>query len=87
MVQVRVTPRASRSAIIELRDQRLIVKLNAPPADGAANTELIKLIAKASSTPKSRISLLRGHKAREKALAIVDGDLAKISAALLASCQ
>ncbi|MBJ7347742.1 MAG: DUF167 domain-containing protein [Thermoleophilaceae bacterium] len=83
VVQIRVTPRASQSAIVELRPPHLIVRLNAPPADGAANKELIKLIAKASNNPKSKVTLIRGHKAREKTVAIADAELGIVSAALL----
>jgi uncharacterized protein (TIGR00251 family) len=46
----------------------LLVKLNAPPVDGKANTELISFLAKAFGCPKGQITLLRGTSSRQKAL-------------------
>jgi uncharacterized protein YggU (UPF0235/DUF167 family) len=46
----------------------LLVKLNAPPVDGKANTELISFLAKALACPKGQITLLRGTSSRQKAL-------------------
>jgi uncharacterized protein (TIGR00251 family) len=55
-IDVRVIPRASRSEVVGLHDGALKVRLAAPPVDGAANAELIKLLAKKFGVAKSEVS-------------------------------
>ena len=50
-LDIRVIPRAGRSGFAGLRDGALIVKLAAAPVDGAANDELIALLAKTLRVP------------------------------------
>lgn len=64
--RVRVTPRASRDAVLDVREGILRVALSAPPVDGAANSALIKLLAKALGVSKSRVQIGRGQRSREK---------------------
>ena len=47
VITVRVIPRAARSGVAGTRDGALLVRLNAPPVDGAANAELIEVVAAA----------------------------------------
>jgi len=70
---VRVTPNARKSEFVGwTADEKgrpvLLVKLNAPPADGKANIELIHFLAKALGCPKGQITLLRGTSSRQKSL-------------------
>ncbi len=70
---VRVTPNAKISAFAGwTADEKgrpvLLVKLNAPPVDGEANTELIRFLAEAFDCPKGQITLLRGTTSRQKTL-------------------
>ena len=51
LITVRVAPRAARSGIAGTRDDALLVRLNAAPVDGAANAELIDVIADAMGYP------------------------------------
>ena len=46
------------------------VKLNAPPVDGAANAELIKLFAKALNVARSDITIVSGEASKTKRLRI-----------------
>jgi uncharacterized protein (TIGR00251 family) len=71
LVTVRVTPRASREAIV-CEGGALRVHLTAPPVEGAANEALIALFAQRLRLPKRRITLERGAASREKVLAIAD---------------
>jgi uncharacterized protein (TIGR00251 family) len=63
---VRVIPRASKAGIAGTRDGALLVRLNAPPVEGAANTELIQVISDALGVPKRSISIVSGQRARLK---------------------
>lgn len=67
---VRVIPRASKPGIAGTRDGALVVRLNAPPVDGAANSELIQVISDALGVPKRWISIVSGQRARLKRIRI-----------------
>ena len=61
IVAVRVTPRASREAVEGVDDEgALRVRVTAPPADGAANKAVVKLVARAVGLPKSAVSVISG---------------------------
>jgi uncharacterized protein YggU (UPF0235/DUF167 family) len=62
---VRVSPGA-RSEELAIKDGQVQAKVRAKPQDGAANTAVIALLAKALGTAPSRIELLRGATSREK---------------------
>ncbi|MCC2602802.1 DUF167 domain-containing protein [Sphingopyxis yananensis] len=68
-MEVRVTPGAGRDEV-KLVDGAVHVRVTAPPADGAANEAVIKLLAAALGRPKRDISLLRGDTARIKLIGI-----------------
>ena len=70
MLPVRVIPRSLRTELAEIRDGRLLVRLNAPPADGAANEALIKLLAKELGLPRRAVRIVRGIRARRKSVLI-----------------
>ncbi|HEX9961036.1 MAG TPA: DUF167 domain-containing protein [Pyrinomonadaceae bacterium] len=67
---VRVVPRASKSEIVGSLDGALKIRLAAPPVDGAANAELIKLLSKAFGVSKSVVEILSGQTARTKQVKI-----------------
>jgi len=53
-----------------MQDDRLRVRLNAPPVEGRANTALIEFVAAACGVAKSRVTLERGSTGRAKCLRI-----------------
>lgn len=70
---VRVTPRSSKPGIGEWKVDPggrpfLELRVAAAPADGAANEEVIKLLAKALGVPKSSVSIVSGETSRLKRL-------------------
>lgn len=65
-----VTPRAKKSQIKGVREGAIAVAVSAPPLQGRANQELIRIIATALNIPASRISLLKGERGRNKSLFI-----------------
>ena len=66
-----VAPRAARSQIVGLHEDRLKVQLAAPPVDGAANAALCELLAERLGLPKSALRVVRGQTGRRKTLRIV----------------
>ena len=70
LVAVRVQPRGSRSEIQGVRDGRLRIKSIAPPADGKANKDVMRQLAKEFGVPPSRVSLKNGASQRNKTFVI-----------------
>ena len=65
LIEVRVTPRASRNAVL-LDDGAIRVTVTTVPEDGKANAAVAALLATALGVAKSRLVLVRGATAREK---------------------
>ena len=70
ILTVRVIPRASKSAIAGTRGDAVLVRLAAPPVDGAANAALIELLAREFDRPKRDITIVSGLTSREKRVEI-----------------
>ena len=81
---VRVQPRASQSAVAGLHDDALKVRLAAPPVDGAANEELIKLFARLLDVARADIEIRSGANSRQKVIRIYHPNPAEAEQALLA---
>lgn len=67
---VKVVPRASRSELVGEQDGALRVRIAAPPVDGAANDELLRLLAKKLEVKPSSVTIISGHGARMKKIGI-----------------
>lgn len=82
-LSVRVKPGSSRARVGGSHDGVLIVSVNAPPVDGAANEAVIGALADALGIKKRQIRVSSGHSARTKILAIetegADALLARIA--------
>jgi uncharacterized protein (TIGR00251 family) len=72
LIDVRVVPRAGKSGISGTRDNALVIRLNAPPVEGAANAELIEVLADALDVPKRAVAIVSGDRSRQKRVR-VDG--------------
>jgi uncharacterized protein len=70
LVEVKVVPGASVSAVAGLRDGALLVRVAAPPEKGKANEELRDCLARALSISKSSIELVAGATSRRKRLSL-----------------
>ena len=66
VVTVWVRPRASRSGVDGLHGDALGVRVTAVPADGAANRELIAVLAAALGVRRSDVELEAGTGGRQK---------------------
>ncbi len=67
---VRVIPRAAKSEVVGMVEGQLKVKIAAPPVDGAANAELIKMLARYFDVAKRDIDLISGETSRVKRIRI-----------------
>jgi uncharacterized protein len=63
---VHMVPRASKSEIIGEHNDTLKVRIAAPPVDGAANRELIRLLAKSLNLPQNAIEIVSGLNSKRK---------------------
>ena len=66
LLRVKTQPKASKDEFSEILDDRLKIRITAPPIDGKANQHLIKFLAQQFKVSKSQIELLTGDNAREK---------------------
>jgi len=80
----RVVPRASKSEIVGELDGALKIRIAAPPVDGAANAELIKLLAKTFEVSKSEIEITSGQTSKTKQIKITNKTREKLLAVLQA---
>jgi uncharacterized protein (TIGR00251 family) len=67
---VRVIPRAGKPGVAGKRGEALLVRLNAPPVDGAANAELIDLLAGLLHVPRRAVVIVAGERSRTKRVRI-----------------
>jgi hypothetical protein len=81
-LSVRLQPRARRDEIVGERAGAVVIRVAAPPVDGKANAALCRLIARAVGVPPSRVSVVRGHTARDKVVRVEDVETAALRAAL-----
>lgn len=86
LLEVHVKPRAQRSGIgAREADGRLAVAVHAPPEEGAANRELVELVADALGVAPSRVAVVRGAASRRKTLrvdGVTDADVARLGGAV-----
>lgn len=69
---VRVKPRASRTRILQSEGLELVVSLAAPPVDGAANAELLQLLASALGLRRSALTLVGGQTSKHKVVEVLE---------------
>jgi len=67
---VRLTPRGGLDRIDGVRDGTLHARVAAPPADGAANLALVRLLARELDVPAGAVRLVSGATGRTKVVAI-----------------
>lgn len=67
---VRVVPRASKSEIVGEVEGNLRVRISSPPVDGAANVELVRVLAKHFGVAKSGVEIVSGQTSKTKRIRI-----------------
>ena len=66
VLDIRVIPRARKTEVAGERDGALLVRLAAPPVEGAANRELIRLLAKRLKVPQNAVEIISGASSKSK---------------------
>jgi len=67
---VRVIPRARTTEVSGERDGALVVRVAAPPVEGAANDAVIAFFSAALRVPRRAIRIVSGERGRQKRIAI-----------------
>ena len=75
---VRIVPRASRSEIAGEQSGALRVRIAAAPVEGAANQELIKLLAKSFKLPQKAVEIVSGAASKNKTVRIQGADATRL---------
>lgn len=70
IVLCHLQPGAKHSEFVGLHAERIKIRLNAPPVDGKANSQLITFLSKVFAVPKHAIQIESGELSRQKRLRI-----------------
>jgi uncharacterized protein (TIGR00251 family) len=81
-IDVRVIPRARKTEYGGERDGALVIRLAAPPVDGAANDALIEFLSVTLNVPRRTIRIVSGERGRRKRVAIDGVSVADVKARL-----
>lgn len=67
-----IQPKARETRVVGAIGERLKIRLTAAAADGKANQQLIKFLAKAFQVKQNAVSIVSGSSSRQKRLCIDD---------------
>lgn len=82
-MSVRVIPRAPRTRVDGERGGAILIRLAAPPVDGAANDALVSFLSDTLRVPQRDVAIVSGDKSRDKRVQITGLDETAIRARLL----
>lgn len=83
VVSVRVIPRAARSAIDGIREGALLVRVKAPPVEGAANEAVVALLAEVLGVGRRQVAIVSGTRGRHKRVRVTGVDARTAAARLI----
>ena len=69
-INLKITPKASKSEITGIKENRLCIRIAAQPEDGKANESLCLFLSKTLSCPKRDIIIIKGEHSRLKTVAL-----------------
>ncbi len=81
-ITLRVTPGASRDAVVGWQGDVLRLRVAAPPQRGKANEAVLRLLAAALGIERRRLRIVRGETSRQKVVSVDGLDEAEIRARL-----
>jgi uncharacterized protein (TIGR00251 family) len=68
IIEVKVVPGSSKAGIVGVFENVLKIKLTAPPVEGAANEQLIRLLSEEFGIKKSDVIIVKGGSSRRKTI-------------------
>ncbi len=71
-ITLHIVPRAKATSVAGLHGDAVRIRVAAPPADGAANTELVRFLAERLGVPRGKVRIVAGALGRRKVIE-VDG--------------
>ncbi|MFX1560956.1 MAG: DUF167 family protein [Promethearchaeota archaeon] len=84
LLRVIVRPNSKeKNFIAHITPEAIIVNLKSPAKEGKANSELLKKLSKMLKTSTSEISLVAGHKSKEKTMLIVGMSAEELTSKLM----
>jgi uncharacterized protein (TIGR00251 family) len=81
-INLRVTPSASRDAVMGWRGDVLRLRVAAPAQRGKANDAVLRLLAAALGIERQRLRIVRGETSRQKVVSVDGLDESEIRARL-----
>jgi len=73
-VQLRVSPGAPSAAVVGRHGAAWKVRVAAPAEGGKANDAVVRLLARTLALPRRDVTLVAGHRARDKVVALAGID-------------
>lgn len=70
LIRVYVTPNAKRASVVKISEDYFEVRVDERAVDGRANKRLLEILAEHLRIPKSKITILKGTKTRNKTIQI-----------------
>lgn len=70
LADILVSPRASKSRVVGLHDERVKLQIAAPPVDGEANEEVVAFFSRALGLPRAQVVLQSGSTGKRKRLLV-----------------
>ncbi len=71
LISVYVTPNAKQARVVRVSEDYFEVWVDERAVDGRANKRLLEILAEHFKIPKSRITILKGTKTRNKTIQIM----------------
>jgi len=71
-IYVKVIPRSSKVSVEKIAEGEYKVHLTAPPAEGEANRQLVKILAEHFGVSKNMVEIVGGKSARTKIVDIIE---------------
>jgi len=84
-ISVRIVPRASRDVVVGMRGDALLVRVTAPPVDGAANEALLRVLARRLGLAKGALQIVSGRTSKLKVVELEGVDEAEVARRLSAA--
>ena len=86
-LRLRVSPGARRPGIVGRHGDAWKVRVAAPPVDGRANDAVVGLLADTLGVPANAVTVVSGHGARDKVVALAGVEAAEADERLAAAAE